>query len=64
MLGIEWTFGPAKPLNLILLEQSGQEVIILIIKYQLSNSLGFLKSEAMIIMNFGGNGTTSCVIVK
>jgi hypothetical protein len=35
MLGIEWTFGPAKPLNLILLEQSGQEVIILIIKYQL-----------------------------
>lgn len=64
MLGVEWTFGPTKPLNLILLKQSRQEIIIFIIKYQLSNSIGFFKSGAMIIMNFGGNGATSYVIVK
>jgi hypothetical protein len=64
VLAGEWNIDLAKPLNFIPLGRSRQEIIVLVITYQLAKTRGLPKSESMIVMNVGHNSVAPCVIVK
>jgi hypothetical protein len=53
-----------KPLSLIPLRRSRQEVTILIVTNQLANTRGLPKSEYLSVVNIGGYGTAPCVTIE
>jgi hypothetical protein len=60
----EWNVDPARPFNSVLLGQCRHKVTILVIVIQMASIRGLPKSEAIIIMNVGSNGTAPCVTIK
>jgi hypothetical protein len=64
VLRSEWSIILARLLSSILLGQFRHEVTILVIAFQMASTRGLLKSEDMIVMNVGGNGTIPCVTIK